>query len=336
MDRAKGENKRAEKKRQIYSVMEACGLGADAAGQAAEALEEKGLLEDMEAFCRLEKGMTNRLFHFCCRGREYLIRVPGEGSEKLLDRKQEAMVYRALAGRDITDRYLYINPGSGIKITEYLSDAHTCDVEDMEEVRRCIRHLFHFHRMRLTGEAEFDVFRRLSDYESECGHDIAQSFPDYGDTKAAVLRLRALIDAAPTEKCLCHIDPVPDNFLIGPEKISLIDWEYAAVADPHMDIAMFCIYAGYDRARVDRVIDFYFSDGCPAMVRRKIYCYIAVCGLLWTVWCEIKKDSGVYFDAYEKIQYQYAKDYYGYAMAMWEPAKREVNHEREAEIKGAD
>lgn len=318
MDRAKEEKVQTKKERQICSVMEECGLGADAAAQAVLALAENGLLEDMEAFCRLEKGMTNRLFHFCCRGREYLIRVPGEGSEKLLDRKQEAMVYRALAGKDITDRYLYINPDSGIKITEYLSDAHTCNVEDMEEVRRCIRHLFHFHQMRLDGEAEFDVYRKLSDYERECGHDIAQSFPDYAQIKEDVLRLRGFIEAAPAEKCLCHVDPVADNFLIGPEKISLIDWEYASVADPHMDIAMFCIYAEYDKAQVDRVIGFYFQDGCPWEVRRKIYCYIAVCGLLWTVWCEIKKDSGVRFDAYEEIQYRYAKDYYGYAAEMRE------------------
>ena len=61
-------------------------------------------------------------------------------------------------------------------------------------------------------------------------------------------------------------------------------------------------------------IDFYFKEGCPDCIRRKIYCYIGCSGLLWTVWCEIKRDSGVLFDEYERIQYQYAIDFYDYVM----------------------
>jgi len=40
---------------------------------------------------------------------------------------------------------------------------------------------------------------------------------------------------------------VPDNFLFvekdGKEEIRLIDWEYAGMQDPHVDVAMFCIYS---------------------------------------------------------------------------------------------
>ena len=65
--------------------------------------------------------------------------------------------------------------------------------------------------------------------------------------------------------------------------------------DPHVDIAMFCIYALYDRKQVDKVIDMYFRDDCPIEIRIKIYCYIAACGLLWSNWCEYKRKLGVEF-----------------------------------------
>ena len=110
---------------------------------------------------------------------------------------------------------------------------------------------------------------------------------------------------------LTHIDAVPDNFLFTRDgDIRLIDWEYAAMQDPHVDIAMFCIYAMYDREQVEQLIDLYFENKCDKEIRIKIYAYIAVCGLLWSNWCEYKLQLGVEFGEYSIRQYRYAKDYY--------------------------
>ena len=79
--------------------------------------------------------------------------------------------------------------------------------------------------------------------------------------------------------------------------------------DPHVDIAMFCVYAMYDRAHVDRLVGQYFPEGCPAGTKIKIYCYISVCGLLWSNWCEYKRSLGVEFGAYSLAQYRFARDY---------------------------
>ena len=80
--------------------------------------------------------------------------------------------------------------------------------------------------------------------------------------------------------------------------------------DPHVDIAMFCIYSLYGKRQVDRLINLYFEDGCTKENRVKIYCYISVCGLLWSNWCEYKRKLGVEFGEYSFRQYRYAKDYY--------------------------
>lgn len=45
----------------------------------------------------MKKGMTNRSFYFQCRGKKYIMRIPGEGTDKLINRKEEASVYRAIA-----------------------------------------------------------------------------------------------------------------------------------------------------------------------------------------------------------------------------------------------
>ena len=82
------------------------------------------------------------------------------------------------------------------------------------------------------------------------------------------------------------------------------------MADPHIDIAMFCIYSLYNKQQIDSIIDLYFPEACSKEIRIKIYCYIAVCGLLWSNWCEYKRILGAEFGEYAQRQYRYAKEYY--------------------------
>ncbi len=91
--------------------------------------------------------------------------------------------------------------------------------------------------------------------------------------------------------------------------MQLTDWEYSGMQDPHVDIAMFCIYSFYEKDAVDRLIDLYFEGKCEKNIRLKIYCYIAACGLLWSNWCEYKRSLGVEFGEYSLRQYRYAKEY---------------------------
>ena len=90
-----------------------------------------------------------------------------------------------------------------------------------------------------------------------------------------------------------HIDAVPDNFLFTKNGIRIIDWEYAGMQDPHVDIAMFCIYSLYSKEQVDHLIDLYFKGEVSPMIRTKIYAYIASAGLLWSNWCEYKRSLGI-------------------------------------------
>ena len=286
-------------------------LKTDAIHLICEALSAKP--EDITDITVLKKGMTNRSFLFTCKGKKYIMRIPGEGTDQLINRRQEASVYHAIADKNICDDIAYINPENGYKITEFLEGAHVCDPADCEEVKKCMSRLRDFHAMKLKVAHEFDIFGQMEFYET-LWDGTPSVYKDYEKTKANVWSLKPYIDAHAGEKILTHIDAVPDNFLFvqknGKEEIRLIDWEYAGMQDPHVDIAMFCIYSLYNKRQVDRLIAAYFTDGCDDATRIKIYCYIAACGLLWSNWCEYKRNLGVEFGEYSLRQYRYAKDYY--------------------------
>lgn len=261
----------------------------------------------------LKKGMTNRSFLFHCNEKKYIMRIPGEGADKLINRKEEAAVYDVIRGKEICDQIIYLNPENGYKITEYIENAHVCDACSALEVKKCMDKLREFHECKLKVNHEFDLFEQIEFYESLWNNK--SIYRDYSKTKEKVFSLRNYIEEQKKEKVLTHIDANPDNFLFyfdsdGDEKIRLIDWEYAGMQDPHVDIAMFAIYSLYDKEQLDELIRVYFKGECSKDIRIKIYCYIAVCGLLWSNWCEYKRSLGVEFGEYSIKQYRYAKDFY--------------------------
>lgn len=266
--------------------------------------------QDIHNIVVLKKGMTNRSFLFDCKNQRYIMRIPGEGTDRLIDRKQEANVYEAIRTFSICDEIVYLNKENGFKITQYIEHAHNCDPLNWDEVGACMKKLRSFHRMGLQVDHVFDLFHQIQYYE-ELWQGQESIYRDYKKTKEHIFSLKKWIDKQPKDCVLTHIDAVPDNFLFSQNgEIRLIDWEYSGMQDPHVDIAMFCIYALYDRKQVDRLIDLYFDNNCSEAVRMKIYAYIAVCGLLWSNWCEYKRNLGVEFGEYALCQYRYAKDYF--------------------------
>ena len=261
----------------------------------------------------LSKGMTNRSFTFVHDDIKYIMRVPGEGTDMLLDRKKEYATYQAISSLGICDDVVHFDAETGYKISKYREDARVCNPAQWQDVCACMKRLKEFHGMRASVEHSFDLFEQIEFYEGLWLNPVS-CFRDYEATKANVMGLKEYIDSIGKDRVLTHIDAVSDNFLIfteeGEEHIRLIDWEYAAMQDPHVDIAMFAIYALYDKTQIDDLIDCYFEGECPDGTREKIYAYVSICGLLWSNWCEYKSHLGVEFGEYAMRQYRYAKDYY--------------------------
>ena len=119
------------------------------------------------------------------------------------------------------------------------------------------------------------------------------------------------LDALQRPKVLSHIDSVADNFLFLPDgSVRLIDWEYAGMCDPLIDISMYAIYSYYDEDAVEKLMQIYFGREPELLERKVIYSYIALGGFLWALWAVYKASLGEEFGEYTLIMYRYAKKYY--------------------------
>lgn len=270
--------------------------------------------QDIHHITVMKKGMTNRSFMFTARPHRYIMRIPGAGTNQLINRQHEAAVYRAIKSLKIAEPVLYISPDTGYKLSRFIPHSRNCDANNWEDVQRCMDLLHQFHQKKVHVDHQFDLFGQIDFYE-KLRQGQPSAYRDYNQVKAAVLVLKPFIKAHRDQWTLCHIDANADNFLFSKneessqEDLHLIDWEYAGMQDPHLDIAMFAAYSMYDHPAVDKLIDCYFHGHCSEVIRTKIYCYLAAAGLLWSNWCEYKQTLGLDFGEYSIAQYRFAKTY---------------------------
>ena len=257
----------------------------------------------------LKQGMTNDSFIFSINNERYIIRVPGANTEKIINRHQEFEVYQAIKGEAFVEPVVYIDRDKGYKISKFIENSHTVNPKDWNEINACLKRLKEFHNQSYRVEHCFDVFEHINYYESLM--PTASKYEDYKETKKNIESLEPIIENLVKDWTLCHIDAVCDNFLVTENQdVYLIDFEYAAMQDPDLDVAMFIVYSLFNRQEIDRIIDIYFEYQATPLKRYKIYSYIAIVGLLWSNWCEAKQDQELLNSSYAQQQYNYAKTFY--------------------------
>ncbi|MEG0687921.1 MAG: choline/ethanolamine kinase family protein, partial [Hungatella sp.] len=259
----------------------------------------------------LKAGMTNKSFLFRIRDRHYICRIPGPGTELLINRKQEQAVYEMVKPLDITEHILYFNGDTGYKIAEFYEGARNSDAGNPEDVTSCMQVLKQLHRAHLTIGHRFDMRERIGFYEKLCRSHGNLLFEDYEEVRGWMQELLDYLDKLGRPEYLSHIDSVADNFLFLPDgRIRLIDWEYAGMCDPLIDVAMCAIYSYYDEDEVERLMQIYLERTPTQEERLVMDAYIALGGFLWSLWAVYKASLGEEFGEYTIIMYRYAKTYY--------------------------
>lgn len=264
--------------------------------------------EDILELKPAKKGMTNDSFIFKIDTKRYILRLPGNGTNKLINRQQEFISYQLANSHDISDNVVYMEPSSGIKVTEYIENARNCDPFSKYEVSLCMDKLKQMHKLNLQVEHKFDLLQKINYYEKL--RNAKSKYKDYDTVKQSILTLIEFVDSLDKQYCLSHIDAIHDNFLLDEyDNVKIIDWEYSGMQDPHIDIAMFAVYAGYNHEQLNELINIYFENDVTEELIIKIYAYVAIVGFMWSNWCEYKAQYGFDFEEYAQSQWNYAITY---------------------------
>ena len=249
--------------------------------------------EDIVNFRNISEGLTNTSFIFRIDGVDYIYRHPGDGTESIINRRNEKRSLIKAREFGIDPTYIYMDVNEGWKISRFVSSFREPDYGDFEDSRRILAVLRHLHSLPVRvdygmrpWEDALAMERLLKEKDPQCfaGHEELKS-------KVKTLYDRTLGDGV--EKCFCHGDTYRPNWMIEPDgNVILIDWEYSGFSDPGIDVGYYIVDAMYDFEEARRFIREYLADDWTEQKEFHHLAYTAIIAYYWFVWAMYRESCG--------------------------------------------
>lgn len=257
-------------------------------------------------------GLTNFSFKVDFEnGESYVFRLPGEGTEELINRHDEKVSTTLACDLGIDSELIMFDDDNGIKIMKFVSNGETMNDENLrkdksiEEVADIFKKL---HGSGVDTKIPFEVFDMANGYEKFIIANGVELYDDWDEIRSEVMALKERVDKVGTTKAPCHNDSLCENWLHDADRMYLIDWEYAGMNDPYWDLADISIEAAYDKEMDDKLLKRY-HDGEPTKNQRlrfeanKIYL-----DFLWTLWGKTRVPfDGEPLEEYARNRYERLK-----------------------------
>ena len=237
-------------------------------------------------------GLTNHTYKVTMNdGAEYVVRIPGEGTEEMIVRKDEMVSTKLACDLGVDAEVLYFGE-DGSKVTKYIKNAITMSSETLHEQKHIEQMAEIFKKMHTCGvdtKVPFEVFEMATSYEKIIFDKNVPMFDDYDEIKAEVMKVKAEIDSAiDVKKVPCHNDALCENWVEGDGRMYLIDWEYAGMNDGMWDLADVSIEAGFD-AEHDRKFLIAYLGKEPETINEKHFLANKIyVDFLWTLWAKAR------------------------------------------------
>ena len=103
--------------------------------------------------------MTNNSYKIIINNKTYLVRIPGDKTDKFINRTNEIYTYKKISGRNFCYDPVYYDIDTGIMVNEFI-DCRTCDPHNWDEVSLCIDKLKWLHEAELIVPYSFNVLKK--------------------------------------------------------------------------------------------------------------------------------------------------------------------------------
>jgi thiamine kinase len=195
---------------------------------------------------RLGGGTVNEVYRVDSAAGRFVLRLDGAAWRRPgVDRARELILHRAAAAAGIAPALVAAAPESqGLLVMEFLAGRlwDIADYGNVDALRRLGERLYALHRLPAPAIETFDPWRVAQAYVRQI--DGAQA--DALERPLQRLQLRcAELRSGCAAMTVVHGDLWQGNLLQG-SRLWLLDWEYAQLSDPLMDVA--CVLAYYPAA----------------------------------------------------------------------------------------
>lgn len=234
-------------------------------------------------------GMTNHSYKITkSNGEEYLVRIPGEGTEEMINRKDERKSTELGCRLGIDSKLLYFGD-DGTKVMQFISGAKEMDEEIMRKKENVVKAAKIFQKLHNCGEdtgVNFEVFEMAADYEKIIMEHNVKLYDDYAYVKQKVMDIKKTIDRnTKIKKVPCHNDSLIGNWVLDEnDKLYLIDWEYSGMNEAMWDLSCLSIECEYTVKNDNDLLFAYYGRNTSSMEKKIFIAAKLYVDYLWTLW----------------------------------------------------
>lgn len=254
-------------------------------------------------------GLTNHSYRVQFEKDAYVFRLPGEGTEELISRKNEEISTRVASSAGVDAQMLYFDE-EGNKVTKFISNAVTMSPEAMRKEENIILAANSFrklHSCNVNTEIPFDVIQMAEDYERFILSNNGTMYADFNEIREKVYGYFKQYPIKKEELVPCHNDPLCENWIRSDEKIYLIDWEYAGMNDPLWDVADLSIEADYSDEQDRLLLNTYFNHTYDETTYKRFLVNKIYIDYLWSLWGKTRVPFDSSMEEYAKQRYERMK-----------------------------
>lgn len=194
--------------------------------------------KDAEIINSILGGMMNVSYLVKSNEKLYILYLPTEQANEMVNRKLEKEHQQIIYDLSITSKNVYFDVDTGIKINEYIEGTSIDKIDDINYDK--IAELFKkLHNSIILSREDYAPFKRfVEDYENEAISLHKTVSPEYEELRDFLFKNKAYLERQ--QLTLCHNDAQRSNIIKDNKgEYYFVDFEFAGNNDPIYDIACF-------------------------------------------------------------------------------------------------
>jgi thiamine kinase-like enzyme len=232
---------------------------------------------------------------------EFVLRIPGEGTDSFIDRESEQRNRAAAAAVGVAPPVLHlIQPGYCTIVPFVVGETmHSKTIAGHPERQRLIVEAVRAcHDGSVFGN-EIRVFDMIRDYTRRA-REVGAPQPHETEWMVWVgQRIEKAMQRDEPAPVACHNNLLSENFILTPAgRLWVLDWEHGGMNDPYFDLGDFCV----EHALTDDEERSVLTTYCGSVEEHRyarMMLYKLVVDLWWSIWAMIQyKVSRLRFDFY--------------------------------------
>ena len=232
-------------------------------------------------------------------GGKFVLRIPGEGSERFIDREGEYRNRLAAAAAGVTPPVLRVIQPGYCTVVPFIEGEtmHPETIADQPDRLRLIVEAVRTYHDQAVFDNEIRVFDMIRDY-TRMAAEVDAPHPSETEWMLWVgQRIEKAVQRDEPVPVACHNNLLSENFILTPQgRMWVIDWEYGGMNDPYFDLGDFCVEHPLSAAEEEFVLTAY-CGGMDEHRFARMMLYKLVVDLWWSSWAMIQcKVSTLEFD----------------------------------------